>query len=71
MLLKEDLDFDAADAATVLLCALGRIAAIQHVPEIRAWQTIIAEDCHAGFRFGYVNQAESLAASIVLSNSEH
>lgn len=59
--LKEE--FDPADAGAVLLCALGRIAAITGTPEEQAWRTVTSEGCHAGFQFGYLNQAEQLQPS--------
>jgi len=52
--------FAPHDAGTVLLCALGRLAAIQRVPQKQAWRTITSAGCRAGFRFGYLNQAEQL-----------
>lgn len=55
-------EFDPADAGTVLLCALGRLAAITRTPEQQAWRTITSEGCHAGFKFGYLNQVEQLQA---------
>ena len=52
--------FAPHDAGAILLCALGRLAAIQRVPQKQAWRTLTGAGCHAGFRFGYLNQAEQL-----------
>lgn len=60
VLLSLNKRFSPAEAATVLLCAMGRLAAITQVPEPKAWRVITAADCHAGFRFGYANQAAQL-----------
>ncbi len=59
--LKEE--FDPAEAGVILLCALGRLAAITRTPEPQAWRTVTSEGCHAGFQFGYLNQAEQLQPS--------
>ena len=54
-------EFNPIDAAAVLLCALGRLAAFQRVPEPQAWRTVISDGCHAGFKFGYLNQTEQFS----------
>ena len=51
--------FSPDEATTVLLCALGQLAAMSHIPQKAAWKTLISPDYRAGFRFGYEIQASA------------